>query len=98
MICMRLHLYVIIALVSLHQWLLVHVIGSLLEGRLENVLLIFSFEGLAHLWQLSVLQKSNRWSHLTLHPPKRRPCEREAVGLYDPSHASALTSAAMMNC
>jgi hypothetical protein len=51
MICMRLHLYVIIALVSLHQWLLVHVIGSLLEGRLENVLLIFSFEGLAHLWQ-----------------------------------------------
>ncbi len=43
--------YGIIALVSLHQWLLVHVIGSLLEGRLENVLLIFSFEGLTHLWQ-----------------------------------------------
>jgi hypothetical protein len=44
-------LYVIIALISVHQWFLVHMIGSLLEGRLENVLLIFSFEGLAHLWQ-----------------------------------------------
>ena len=45
------HLYGIIALVSLHQWLLVHVIGSLLEGRLEHVVRIFSFEGREHIWQ-----------------------------------------------
>ena len=45
------HLYGIIALVSWHQWFLVHVIGSLLEGRLEYVVHIFSFEGLEHLWQ-----------------------------------------------
>jgi hypothetical protein len=69
------HLYGIITLVSLHQWLLVHVISSLLEGRLENVLLIFSFKGLTYIWQLSVLQRSNRWSDLTPHLLKRRPYE-----------------------